>query len=180
MSAPLEALRAVLEADGGLLADALRPVDLVAASDGALGAVAASGPRAQGDAAGYALVVEAIREGYLLHYGVPRVLAGDDPDFALLAGDRLYALGLDRLAAIGDLAAVAALAEVIALAAQAHAADDPDLAEAVWAAGVAQVGWGDDASLRAARTAARSGDPSAVHALRAAAGAVLEVGALPD
>ena len=40
----------------------------------------------------------------------------DDPDLALLAGDRLYALGLERLAALGDLEAVAELADVIALA----------------------------------------------------------------
>jgi hypothetical protein len=113
--------------------------------------------------------VEAIREGYLVHYAAPRVLSDEDPDLALLAGDRLYALGLERLAAIGDLAAVGALAEVIALSAQAQAAADPDLAEAVWEAGVAQVGWGDDAALRMARDAARSGDPSAAGVLRAAA-----------
>ena len=52
----------------------------------------------------YALVVEAVREGYLLHYGEPRLLAGHDADLALLAGDYLYALGLDRLAALGDAA----------------------------------------------------------------------------
>ena len=47
-------------------------------------------------------MVEAVREGYLLHYGEPRLLAGHDADLALLAGDYLYALGLDRLAALGD------------------------------------------------------------------------------
>ena len=49
-------------------------------------------------------MVEAVREGYLLHYGEPRLLAGHDADLALLAGDYLYALGLDRLAALGDTA----------------------------------------------------------------------------
>ena len=38
-----------------------------------------------------------------------------DPDLALLAGDRLYALGLERLVALGDLEAVRELADVIAL-----------------------------------------------------------------
>ena len=38
-------------------------------------------------------MVEAVREGYLLHYGEPRVLAGHDSDLAVLAGDYLYALG---------------------------------------------------------------------------------------
>jgi hypothetical protein len=61
----------------------------------------------------YALVVEAIREGYLLHYEQPRLLAGHDPDLALLAGDYLYALGLDRLAALGDTRAVAILSDLI-------------------------------------------------------------------
>ena len=69
-----------------------------------LGLLAAAGPRAAADPGEYALVVEAVREGYLLHYGEPRLLAGHDADLALLAGDYLYALGLDRLAALGDTA----------------------------------------------------------------------------
>ena len=70
-------------------------------------------PSQLGDLAGggeYALVIEAVREGYLLHYGEPRLLTGHDADLALLAGDYLYALGLDRLAALGDTRAVAILA----------------------------------------------------------------------
>ena len=39
----------------------------------------------------------------------------DDPDLALLLGDQLYALGLSRLAALGDLEAVAELADLISL-----------------------------------------------------------------
>jgi len=69
----------------------------------------------------YALVFEAVREGYLLHYGEPRLMAGHDADLGLLAGDYLYALGLDRLAALGDTEAVAALSELIAKCAQLHA-----------------------------------------------------------
>ncbi|HEX6602658.1 MAG TPA: hypothetical protein VF030_08445 [Solirubrobacterales bacterium] len=61
----------------------------------------------------YALVVEAVREGYLLHYEQPRLLAGHDPDLALLAGDYLYALGLDRLAALNDTRTVAILSDLI-------------------------------------------------------------------
>ena len=52
-------------------------------------------------------MIEAVREGYLLHYGEPRIVVGADTDLALLAGDYLYALGLERLAALGDLEAVA-------------------------------------------------------------------------
>ena len=65
-----------------------------------------------------------ILEGSLLHYGAPRVVRAEDPDLALLLGDQLYALGLSRLAALGDLEAVAELADLISLLAQARAAAD--------------------------------------------------------
>lgn len=68
-----------------------------------------------------ALVVEAVREGYLLHYGDSRLLAGHDDDLALLAGDYLYALGIERLAKLGDTRAVGVLAELIGACAQLHA-----------------------------------------------------------
>jgi hypothetical protein len=114
-------------------------------------------------------VVEAIREGYLLHYGRPRLLTDEDPDLVLLAGDHLYALGLARLAALGDLDAVAELADVISLSAQAHAEGRPELAEAAWTGGAAAIGWGADDALRDAKAAARAGDPRAADALLAAA-----------
>jgi hypothetical protein len=68
----------------------------------------------------YALVIEFVREGYLLHYGESRLLAGHDPDLALLAGDYLYALGIERLAALGDTEAVHVLADLISTCAQLH------------------------------------------------------------
>jgi hypothetical protein len=81
----------------------------------------------------YALLFEAIREGYHLHYGDPRVARPDDPDLALLAGDRLYALGLDRLAAMGDLDAVRLLADAISDCARAQAEGRGAAeADAVW------------------------------------------------
>ena len=87
----------------------------------ALGALAAAGPRAAEAPEEYLLLVEAIREGYLLHYESPRVIQGADSDLRLLAGDYLYALGLERLAARGDLEAVGELADLISLAAKIHA-----------------------------------------------------------
>jgi hypothetical protein len=80
----------------------------------------------------YALVVEAVREGYLLHYAEPRLLAGHDPDLALLAGDYLYALGLDRLAALGDDPAIAVLADLISECARLHAEEDVQGIPALW------------------------------------------------
>lgn len=66
-------------------------------------------------------VIEAILEGYLLHYGEPRIFSGMDDDLRLLAGDALYALGLERLARDGDLEAVAELSELISESARAEA-----------------------------------------------------------
>jgi hypothetical protein len=166
MTGPLDALAAEVEAAGGLLA---ATVSRPASPDGNLGAAAAAGPRASGSEREYALLVEAIREGYLQHYATGRVVRTEDPDLALLAGDRLYALGLDRLAALGDLDAVAELADVISLAAQAHAEGDAERAAAVWAAGVAAVAHGPHAELEAAKAAARRGAPDAAGRLRAAA-----------
>lgn len=80
----------------------------------------------------YAFVIEAVREGYLLHYGEPRLLAGHDEDLALLAGDYLYALGIERLAAMGDTQAVHRLADLISTCAQLHTEGRSDDAPAAW------------------------------------------------
>jgi hypothetical protein len=135
-----------LRAEGGLLAATVADPGEV--------------PTPHGDAAGgaYALIVEAIREAYLQHYGEGRVVRTDDPDLALLAGDRLYALGLARLAQLGDLDAVAELADVISLCAQAHAAGDPERAAAVWEAGARAVGHGTSDDHEAAKAAWRGAD----------------------
>lgn len=80
-------------------------------------------------------VLEAVYEGYLLHYGRPRAFSDMvDADLRLLAGDALYALGLERLAREGDLEAVAELADLISLTARAHAEGRSDQAEELWRA----------------------------------------------
>ena len=148
----LERLAAEVREQGGLLADT------VAGADGAgpYGAAVAGGRRAAGREGDYALLVEAIHEGYLLHYASGRVVRPEDPDLSLLAGDRLYALGLARLAELGDLEAVAELADVISLAAQAHAEGDAERAAAVWEAGVQAVGEGPPPDHEAAKAAWRN------------------------
>jgi hypothetical protein len=96
-------------------------------------AVATPGPARFGHDLGERLfVLEAVYEGYLLHYGAPRLFTGMDDDLRLLAGDALYALGLARLAQRGDLAAVAELSDLIARSAQAHAEGRGAAAEALW------------------------------------------------
>ncbi|HKA66869.1 MAG TPA: hypothetical protein VKG03_03065 [Solirubrobacterales bacterium] len=98
----------------------------------ALGPLAAAGPRTAAAPGEYALVVEAVHEGYLLHYGEPRLLAGHDADLALLAGDYLYALGLDRLAALGDDRAVSLLSDLIGDCARLHSEGRAEKVPGLW------------------------------------------------
>jgi hypothetical protein len=99
----------------------------------------------------FALGVETIYEGYLLHYGRPRLFAPADDDTALLLGDYLYAHGLVRVAATGSVEAVHDLAELISLCAQARAGGGSGEAEA-WAATAARLGVGGlDEARRALR-----------------------------
>lgn len=87
----------------------------------------------------HAFVIEAVREGYLLHYGEPRLLAGHDADLALLAGDYLYALGIERLARTGDTDAVAVLADLISRCAQLHTEGRETEVSDVWDAALAEL-----------------------------------------
>ncbi len=132
----------------------------------ALGILAASGPRAESDPAAYTLLFEAIREGYLLHYARPRLLAAAEPDLRLLAGDYLYALGLERLAARGDLEAVRELGDLISLSAQVHARNGDAAAAAsavapLWLAVAVAIGSGSSDALERGKSALRSADPGA-------------------
>ena len=69
----------------------------------------------------FALGVETIYEGYLLHYGRARIFAPPDGDVTLLLGDALLAHGLVRIAETGSIAAVGDVAELLSLCAQARA-----------------------------------------------------------
>jgi hypothetical protein len=115
----MEQLAVALREEGGLLADALAPVP-------------AGEPLLDGIEDERALVLAAVREGYLLHYAEGRAVRTEDADLALLGGDRLYALGLARLARAGDLDAVARLADLISDCARAHAENDLAAADAAW------------------------------------------------
>ena len=165
----MSALADALRAHGGTLAQTL--VDEPAPSTAGPAQIAARGPRAAGSESEYELLVEMILEGSRLHYGSPCTVRTDDPDLGLLLGDQLYALGLVRLAALGDLDAVAELADVISLVSQAHAAGDEPLAEAVWQAGAVAVGWGPSDAHDAAKRLARAAGAGATEALLAAAAA---------
>src|SRR5439155_19987164 len=99
----------------------------------------------------FRLGLETIYEGYLLHYGRPRLFTPADRDTALLLGDYLYAHGLVRVAAVDPVAAVGDLADLISLCAQAPA-DDADGDGPAWAATAALLG---TKSLEDARDALR-------------------------
>jgi hypothetical protein len=112
-----------------------RLAELIEAADPALAAYAAAEPgpgRFEGTNDTRGFVLEAVYEGYLMHYGEPRAFTGMDDDLRLLAGDALYALGLARLAESGDLEAVAVLSDLISASAQAQAESRPADAEALW------------------------------------------------
>jgi hypothetical protein len=167
-------LRALLLEGGGLMA---RLVESSSAADPDLdtiqapspAAIAAEGPRAAGRREDYELLVEAIYEGYLLHYGEPRVVRVPDADLRLLAGDRLYAVGLARLVELGDTRAVAELADTITLSALAQGAGSVKLADAVWQAGARAVGWGAGELHSRAKELVLAGAPEALEAMRTSA-----------
>lgn len=62
----------------------------------------------------FALGVETIYEGYLVHHATSRLFALADREQAILLGDYLYAAGLVEICRAGDLRAVTTLAELIA------------------------------------------------------------------
>jgi hypothetical protein len=182
----LAALAALLRDGENVISPYVRNSDEVPA----LGMLAAAGPRAADAPEEYTLLVEAIREGYLLHYETPRLIEGADPDLRLLAGDYLYALGLERLAARGDLEAVRELADLISLSAQIHAEDgEPEArrsAAALWLAATVAVATGSTPEHERAKEAVRSGrrdaasqllDNAAENARRAGLGDALALAA---
>jgi hypothetical protein len=69
-----------------------------------------------------------IREGWELHRSPPP----EDPDLALLLGDRRYAAGLLELVADGDLEGVRLMAGVISECARSLAEEEPERAQEAW------------------------------------------------
>lgn len=153
----LLSLAAELRAEGSVISPYVRSAKAVAGYGSALGELAASGPRTAARAGLYAGVVESVREGYLLHYGSPRLIEPPDPDLALLAGDYLYAKGLGLLAAEGDLGSVRLLAELISASAELHATGaGGDRAATLWLATAAAIAVGVEDRDRAAIATART------------------------
>nr|MBA2523414.1 hypothetical protein [Solirubrobacterales bacterium] len=129
-----------------------------------LGLLVAAGPRCAVAPAAYAAVIESVREGYLLHYGEPRLLAALDPDLRLLIGDHLYARGIERLVELDDLHAVRELSDLISLTAELDAAPEHPTGaavarEAAWLAAAVAIAAGPDGLHDEAKATLReSGD----------------------
>lgn len=130
---------AALREEGGLLAAALAGGAAPTGTEGPARLDPVATRLVEGLAPDRAFAVAAVREGYLLHYGGPSLVDGADAGLALLAGDRLYALGLARLAVAADVAAVRELADLITRCAQAHAVGDGTAAQAAWEAAGARL-----------------------------------------
>ena len=128
----LATLRELLAREG----EAIAPVLGAEPGDEVVASLVVACARSRPDAAELALVMESILEGYLLHYGHARLLVTADEDLRLLAGDHLYALGLSRLAQLGDLDAVRALADLITACARAHVRESRRASAARVAAGL--------------------------------------------
>jgi len=149
------------EREGSLWREALRPRG---ARDRVLVFSPLTEPR-------FALSVETIYEGYLVHNGRPRLFAPGDRDTVLLLGDYLYAQGLVRLSATGSVEAVADMGELISLCAQLRAQGSGDDGPA-WAASVALLGQGvlketDDPQTLRARADEAAGAKAVERALEA-------------
>jgi hypothetical protein len=170
-------LHGVIQGERGLLAEALLTPSLSWRNDTVFAGLVASGERTRGEREEYALLVESILEGYLLHYARGRILDPPDDDQRLLAGDFLYAFGLTRLAWLGDLEAVHELADLISLCAEAHAPKEDsgtrlvpwELTSALWALMALAVAGGRWPSAQEAKQLARAGAPEAAEAARTAA-----------
>jgi hypothetical protein len=131
--------------------------------------------------------MESILEGYLLHFAHGRIVVSADDDLRLLAGDHLYALGLARLAELGDLDAVEELADLISLCAHvhAHASETGTNAwpatGALWALAALAVADGGWAEQREAKRQAREqATEAAAQALAAARERAQELGLSRD
>ncbi|HEY7933013.1 MAG TPA: hypothetical protein VID48_04240 [Solirubrobacteraceae bacterium] len=169
----LERLIDLLREQGGLMASLVSPLPEASEQQAAPAGpaqVAAAGPRTESQGEEYELLIEAIYEGYLLHYETARVTSVAEADLRLLAGDQLYALGLSRLVAMGDVRAVIELADVITLSALAQGAGERELAQAIWSAGAHAVGWGQSELYAQAKDLALAGAPQALAAMRTSTG----------
>ncbi len=129
------------------------------------GQLAAAGTRTSAAAAEYSFVVEAVREGYLCHYGTPRILGGPDSDLRLLAGDLFYAIGIGGLAALDDPQSVGILSDLIRIAAGFRAVGEAERAEALWLSQLLALACGTEPAQATLVDSLRRGETGSLEAL---------------
>lgn len=161
----LQELAESLQSEGGLLSPHVQVPANGSGADAPFAELVAAGPRTQGQERDYGWVMEAVREGYLLHYEQPRVLVDVDPDLSLLAGDYLYALGLDRLARLEDTLAVELLGDLISLVALCRREGLENSVEPLWLATTVAVACGESPEIRSAKEALNAREPASDLAL---------------
>jgi hypothetical protein len=161
LSSEVTRLKEWVATEGEPLASKLRDGD----TGPGLGPLLEEGPRTAAMASEYSLVIEAIREGYLCHYGKPRIIAGADADLLLLAGDLFYAFGIRRLAALEDLESVGTLSDLIRIAADLHARGDTDEAERLGTVQIMALACGSEPDHGDRLAGLEAGDPEALEGL---------------
>lgn len=162
-AATLERLAARIREEGPPLE--VRDGNELARDEAVYGNLVASGPRTVDRRDEYSFVVEAVREGYLCHYGTSRVLVDPDPDLALLAGDLFYAIGIRGLAELDDLESTGILSDLIRVAAELQAAGRQDQAETLWIGQIVALACGKEPSQNEAVEALEAGREGAEAAL---------------
>lgn len=163
MSSPADSALLTLAAELREEGDVVAPFVTDPAEPPVLGSLVAAGPRCTEAPGSYALVVEAVREGYLLHYGESRLLPELDPDLRLLIGDHLYARGIEQLAGLGDRLAVNELSDLISITAQLDASEGAsgDAAEVAWLASAVAIAVGASEAHERAKAALRAAGDAA-------------------
>jgi hypothetical protein len=165
-ASPLVEVAGLIARQGGLMASALTEREVPAAP---LGDLVLAG-RLGSEQPVRAVVLEAVREGYLCHYGVTRLIEPEDADLALLAGDLLFALGLRELASLGDSEPVELLADLITGSAEMEASGAGPDTGPLWLARAVELGTGLDLAEPALFPAVVSGESGAGDRLTGLAG----------
>ena len=111
----LTLIRREIAGDNPLLGERLAPAEAPTPRTGFSTLFGAAASIGEETAKLYCAGLEYIFEGYILHAGGHRLLAGRDDDFNLLAGDYMYARGLSHIAVLEDLAAIRILADQVSI-----------------------------------------------------------------
>lgn len=134
-SSVLAEMHAEIALDSPLFVERLRPLGEIPPGPGFSDLFSAACARPVAGAGHYRFALEYIFEGYLLHYGGGRLLRPDGTEFDLLAGDYMFARGLDRIALLEDVASVRAFANLVSLCSFVHSEQlGPDIALKAWTA----------------------------------------------